>query len=60
MARATNDGFEIPLADGEVSDIAKSIERYRRTWITEGRFWGSLSSQPYMRPWDAGGRFQIG
>ena len=21
---------------------------------------GSLSSQPYMRPWDAGGRLQIG
>ena len=39
MARATNDGFEIPLADGEVSAIAKSIERYRRTWIAKGRFY---------------------
>ena len=39
LARATNDGLEIPLADGEVSDIAKSIERYRRTWIAKGRFY---------------------
>ena len=39
MARATNDGFEIPLPDAEVAAIAKSIERYRRAWIAQGRFY---------------------
>ena len=39
MARATNDGFEIPLPDQEVSAIAKSVERYRRSWIAKGRFY---------------------
>ena len=37
MARATNDGFEIPLPDQEVSAIAKSVERYRDGWIAQGR-----------------------
>ena len=38
MARATNEGFEIPLPDQEVAAIAKSVERYRRSWIDQGRF----------------------
>ena len=37
MARATNDGFEIPLPDQEVSAIARSVERYRDGWIAQGR-----------------------
>ena len=37
MARSTNDGFEIPLPDQEVAAIAKSVERYRRSWIAQGR-----------------------
>ena len=37
MARATNDGFEIPLPDQEVGAIAKSVERYRDGWIAQGR-----------------------
>ena len=39
VARITNDGFEIPLPDAEVAAIAKSIERYRRAWIAQGRFY---------------------
>ena len=38
VARVVNDGFEIPLPDQEVAAIAKSIERYRRAWIAQGRF----------------------
>ena len=38
MARATNDGLDVPLGDSEVSAIAKSVERYRRSWIAKGRF----------------------
>ena len=38
-ARAANDGFEIPLPDAEVAAIAKSVERYRRSWIAKGRFY---------------------
>ena len=39
MARATNDGLDAPLSDHEVADIAKSVERYRRSWIAKGRFY---------------------
>ena len=38
MAMATNAAFEIPLPDQEVRSLAKSVERYRRAWITQGRF----------------------
>ena len=38
VARATNDGLDVPLGDSEVADIAKSVERYRRAWIAKGRF----------------------
>ena len=39
MARATNETVDPPLQDSEVVDIAKSVERYRRTWIAKGRFY---------------------
>ena len=39
VARATNDGLEAPLGDSEVAGIAKSVERYRRSWIAKGRFY---------------------
>ena len=39
VARATNDGFEIPLPDAEVVSISKSVDRYRRSWIAKGRFY---------------------
>ena len=38
-ARAANDDLDVPLSDGEVSAISKSVERYRSKWITEGRFY---------------------
>ena len=37
VARATNDGLDVPLVDSEVAGIAKSVERYRRSWIAQGR-----------------------
>ena len=39
VARATNDGLDAPLSDSEVAAIAKSVERYRRSWIAKGRFY---------------------
>ena len=39
VARATNDGLDAPLPDSEVAAIAKSVERYRRSWIAKGRFY---------------------
>ena len=39
VARATNDGLDAPLSDGEVTALAKSVERYRRSWIAKGRFY---------------------
>ena len=29
-----------PLLYGDVQALAKSVERYRRRWISQGRFWG--------------------
>ena len=37
VARVTNQGFEIALPDQEVAALAKSVERYRRSWIDQGR-----------------------
>ena len=39
VARATNDGLDLPLGDSEVAGLAKSVERYRRSWIAKGRFY---------------------
>ena len=39
VARATNDGLDVPLGDSEAAGIAKSVERYRRSWIAKGRFY---------------------
>ena len=39
VARATNDGLDVPLVDSEVAGLAKSVERYRRSWIAKGRFY---------------------
>ena len=49
MARATNDGLDAPLSDGEVTAIAKSIERYRRSWITQGRFYSEAEREAWGR-----------
>ena len=47
MARATNDGLDVPLGDHEVADIAKSVERYRRSWIAKGRFYTEAERQAW-------------
>ena len=39
VARATNDVLDVPLGDSEVAGLAKSVERYRRSWIAKGRFY---------------------
>ena len=39
-ALTVNDGLKFPLGTSEVAGIARSVERYRRKWITQGRFWG--------------------
>ena len=49
MARATNDGLDVPLGDSEVADIAKSIERYRRAWIAKGRFYAEAERTAWGR-----------
>ena len=49
VARATNDGLDVPLGDGEVAGIAKSVERYRRSWIAQGRFYTEAQRQAWGR-----------
>ena len=49
MARATNDGFEIPLPDQEVSAIAKSVERYRAGWSAQGRVYTEAEREAWGR-----------
>ena len=39
-ALEVNDGFKFPMGVSEVAGIARSVERYRRKWISQGRFWG--------------------
>ena len=43
-AHRVNDGFDVPLDAPEVAGIARSVERYRRRWIRQGRFWGPGNS----------------
>ena len=31
--------LDVPLGDSEVAGLAKSVERYRRSWIAKGRFY---------------------
>ena len=49
MARATNDGLDAPLSDGEVSAISKSVERYRLGWIAKGRFYTEAEREAWGR-----------
>ena len=39
-AMEVNDGFKFPLGASEVAGLARSVERYRRRWIRQGKFWG--------------------
>ena len=38
-ALGVNDGFKFPLGVSEVAGIARSVERYRRKWIKQGKFY---------------------
>ena len=52
VARATNDGLDVPLGDSEVAGLAKSVERYRRSWIAKGRFYTEAEREAWAVPWD--------
>ena len=49
VARAANDGLDAPLSDGEVTALAKSVERYRRSWIAKGRFYTEAEREAWGR-----------
>ena len=49
VARATNDGLDVPLGDSEVAGLAKSVERYRRSWIAKGRFYTEAEREAWGR-----------
>ena len=46
-ARVTNDGLDVPLGDSELAGLAKSVERYRRSWINQGRFYSKDERQAW-------------
>ena len=47
VARAANDGLEVPMGDSEVAGLAKSVERYRAVWIAQGRFYTKAERQAW-------------
>ena len=49
VARSTNEQFEIPLPDHEVAAIARSVEKYRRSWIAKGRFFTEAEREAWGR-----------
>ena len=49
VARVTNDGLDVPLGDSEVAGLAKSVERYRRSWIAQGRFYTEAEGEAWGR-----------
>ena len=49
VARATNDGTDLPLPDSEVAGLAKSVERYRDGWIAKGRFYTEAEREAWGR-----------
>ena len=49
VAWATNDGLDVPLGDSEVAGLAKSVERYRRSWIAKGRFYTEAEREAWGR-----------
>ena len=55
VARATNDGLDVPLGDGEVTALAKSVERYRRSWDCVAAVARRKGSNEELRPWEAEG-----
>ena len=49
IAERLNRDFVFPLPFPEVAGIARSVERYRRRWIAEGRFYGEESVRDWHR-----------
>ena len=49
VARATNDGLDVPLGDSEVAGLAKSVEGYRDGWIAKGRFYTEAEREAWGR-----------
>ena len=48
-AHRVNDGLEIPLDPPEVGGITRSVERYRRKWIKQGRFYSKAQRTAWGR-----------
>ena len=48
-AHRVNDGLEIPLDPPEVAGIARSVERYRRKWIKQGKFYSMAERTAWGR-----------
>ena len=48
-AHRVNDGFKLPLDPREVAGIARSVERYRRKWIKQGRFYSKAQRTAWGR-----------
>ena len=48
-ARRVNDGFDVPLDPPEVAGIARSVERYRRKWTKQGRFYSKAQRTAWGR-----------
>ena len=44
-----SDGLDVPLGDSEVAGLAKSVERYRRSWIAKGRFYTEAEREAWGR-----------
>ena len=49
VARVANDGLDVPLRDEEVTALAKSVERYRHSWIAQGRFYSKGEREAWGR-----------
>ena len=48
-AHRVNDGFDVPLDPPEVAGIARSVERYRRRWIKQGKFYSMAERTSWGR-----------
>ena len=48
-AHRINDGFKHPLDPPEVGGISRSVERYRRKWIKQGRFYSKAQRTAWGR-----------
>ena len=49
VARELNAEFEQPLPMAEIWPLAKSVERYRREWKSQGRFYSAAEREAYAR-----------